>query len=452
MARHRPFTFAPAGERPASALHRILIVGGGAGGLELAVRLGKDLGRRGRAEIVLVDPLLSHLWKPLLHEVAAGTLVVEEHGLDFLQQARRHHFRFHLGAMAGLDRQRREVRLAPIVDDNGLEIAPERHLWYDTLVIAVGSRDNDFGIPGVREHAVPLNGTNDAQAFHRRLMALFAQAEMLGRGPVKVTIVGGGATGVELAAELSDAIGVLASYGAHVRQFPQPVEISLVDNAPRLLGALPDFMGAKAEADLRERGIKLYLERRVMEVRADEVVLSDGETGERLPTDITVWAAGIRCRDFLAGLDGLESNRLNQLVVRPTLQTTRDENIFAMGDCASCVPAPGEAPVPPKAQAAHQEAKFLARALALRLQGKALPSFTFHDRGTLISLGRGKAVGNLPDPVRDRTLVAEGVLAHFSYWALYRRHLAILIGLKRAFLAILGSWFSGRVQPKVKLH
>lgn len=282
------FTFAPAGPRTATGLHRIVIAGGGAGGLELAARLGERLGGKRKAEIVLVDPLLTHVWKPLLHEVAAGTLATAETGLDFLQQAKRHHFRFHLGAMASLDRQRKEIRLAPLRDELGGEIAPERSLWYDTLVIAIGSRDNDFGIPGVKEHALPLNGPDDAEHFHRRLLALFARAEMLDRGPVRVVIVGGGATGVELAAELLDSTQIIAAYGAHLQQYPTAIKICLVDSAPRLLPALPEHLGKQSAHDLAARGVEIRLRQKVIGIDKDKVILADGDQQQVVTSDITV--------------------------------------------------------------------------------------------------------------------------------------------------------------------
>lgn len=452
MREEPDYTFVPAAGRTPDARHRIVIVGGGAGGLELAVRLGDDLGRRQQAEVVLVDPMLTHLWKPLLHEVAAGTLMVEENGLDFLQQARRHHFHFHLGTLTALDRGRKEIGLAPLVDETGQEIAPARSLWYDTLVIAIGSRDNDFGIPGVREHALPLNGPDDALRFHRRLLALLARAEMLDYGPVRVIIVGGGATGVELAAELHEATREIASYGARLRRFEQPVEITVIDGAPRLLAALPEAVARKAGDDLRDKGVRILLQRRVTEVRNAQVVVTGEAGNETLDADIVVWAAGIRAPDVLANLDGLETNRLNQLVVGPTLQCTRDDAVFAMGDCASVDPGPGAAPVPPKAQAAHQQARLLARSLRRQLEGEPLLRFEFHDRGSLISLGQHEAVGNVQRDLRGHTLLLEGVLARFSYWLLYRRHLATLLGYARTVVAVVGAWLSGRVQPRVKLH
>src|SRR5256885_17187272 len=130
--------------------HRIVIVGGGAGGLELATRAGDRFGRTGRAAVTLVDKNETHLWKPLLHEIAAGSMDIHAHQLDYLAQARWHHFTFVLGALEGLDRQSHHVRVAAVRDDEGMQILPARTVAYDTLVIAIGSESNDFGTPGVR--------------------------------------------------------------------------------------------------------------------------------------------------------------------------------------------------------------------------------------------------------------------------------------------------------------
>src|SRR5262245_7066379 len=147
--------------------HHVVIVGGGAGGLELATRLGDRLGRRGRARITLVDRSRTHLWKPLLHEFAAGTMDLDDHALDYLAQAHWHGFHFQLGEMDGLDRERRVVSVAPTLDDDGRELIPRREIGYDTLVIAVGSHTNDFGTPGAREHAISLDRSDQAGLFHR---------------------------------------------------------------------------------------------------------------------------------------------------------------------------------------------------------------------------------------------------------------------------------------------
>lgn len=138
------------------ARHRVVIVGGGAGGLELATHLGDTLSKRGTADITLIDKHRTHVWKPKLREIAAGSMDMSAHEVDYLAQAHWHRFRIRLGELTGIDRERREVRVAPYMDDEGRLVTPARAFRYDTLVIAIGSLSNDFGTPGVREHALRL--------------------------------------------------------------------------------------------------------------------------------------------------------------------------------------------------------------------------------------------------------------------------------------------------------
>lgn len=440
----------------AACRHRIVIVGGGAGGLELAARLGDACGlhrsrrhrSRGSAEIILVDAALTHLWKPLLHEVAAGTLAPQEGRLDFLQQAREHHFRFHLGRLEAVERARRRIWLAPLVDEEGMEIAPRRPLAYDTLVIAIGAIDNDFGTPGVREHAISLNTADEADRFHRRLLSLCARAELTTGEPVHLVIVGGGATGVELAAELSGAADEIASYGMQLRRLGLPLRITVLEAGDTLLAGLPREIAAHARADLLGRGVDVRTGAKVAEVRADCVLLKDGE---RLAADLAVWAAGVQGPLVLEGLDGLETNERRQLRVRTTLQTTVDDDIFALGDCACCQPDPERPPVPPRAQAAQQQAQLLARSLKRRLAGRPPLPFRYHDRGTIVSLGREQAVGSMRTGAGRRYTIG-GLGACFGYWLLYRRHLAVLMGTLRTLLVTVGNWLVRRARPRVKLH
>lgn len=431
-----------------AALHRIVIVGGGAGGLELAARLGDDMGRSEKAEIVLVDATLTHLWKPLLHEVAAGTLGPSENEFDFLQQAREHHFRFELGKLAAVDRLRKQIWLAPLVDEAGLEIAASRPIDYATLVICIGAVDNDFGTPGVRTHAHSLNSKADAERFHRRLLALCARAELGSGDPVRVAIVGGGATGCELAAELASAADIIASYGVQLARLRRPLRITLIEMEPRLLGALPADVAARVHTDLLARDIGIRLGRRVAEVSAGGIVLDDDE---HIDCELTVWAAGVRGQDILQSLDGLAINRQGQLLVLATLQTTEDENVFAFGDCASCRPRLFAPPVPPTAQAAGQQAKLLAVSLRRRVAGKTLLLFNYEERGSIVSLGHDDAVGKVATRY-GHELTVDGLAARFTYWILYRRHLALLLGTIRTFILTVGQWLSTRIQPRVKLH
>ncbi|HYB56697.1 MAG TPA: NAD(P)/FAD-dependent oxidoreductase, partial [Alphaproteobacteria bacterium] len=348
--------------------HRIVIVGGGAGGLELATRLGDRLGRRERAEITLVDKARAHLWKPLLHEVAAGSMDMGHHELDYLAQAHWHHFRYRIGKMIGLDRARREVQVAPVLDEAGAEVTPRRSFAYDTLVIAVGSVCNDFGTPGVADYAIALDTPEEAKRFHRRLVdaciRAHAQAGPLRPEQLQIAIVGAGATGVELAAELHHTTRELVAYGLDRIDPDKDVRIHVIEASERILPALPEHLSKGIEDLLHSLGVEVHTAARVAEVAPDGLRLA---SGKHIAAELVVWAAGVKAPEVLARLDGLESNRINQLVVRPTLETTRDASIFALGDCAACPWPAGKGNVPPRAQAAHQQASHLVRSLERRL-------------------------------------------------------------------------------------
>ncbi len=430
--------------------HHIVIVGGGAGGLELATRLGRTLGKRKRARITLVDVNLTHIWKPLLHEVAAGSLNTTDNELNYLAQAKWNHFDFQLGRLTGLDRNANTIQLAATLDNKGNELVPARSLKYDTLVLAVGSLTNDFGTPGASEHCIFLDCLQNAQHFHQRLLGEYLSAHTRdgNNEQVSVAIVGAGATGVELAAELRNAARMLSDYGLdHIR--PENMHISILEAGPRILPALSDKLATTAHKELLKLGVNIRLGAQVKEVTAEGFITADGEL---IPATLKVWAAGVRAPAFLRELDGLETNRINQLVVETTLQTTRDANIFAMGDCAACPLEPGSPHnVPPRAQSAHQQAGLLVKSLALRLQGKPLPHYQYRDYGSLISLSSFTAVGNLMGGFMHNVNL-EGWMARIFYISLYRMHQMVLYGRFRTLLLMLGDRIGKRTHPKMKLH
>ncbi|MBI2295568.1 MAG: NAD(P)/FAD-dependent oxidoreductase [Betaproteobacteria bacterium] len=430
-----------------------MIVGGGAGGLELATRLGDILGRKGRARVTLVDCSRTHLWKPLLHEVAAGSMDLDHHALDYLAQARWHHFRFQLGRMDGLDRARRGVMVAPTFDEEGRELIPRREIAYDTLVIAVGSHTNDFDTPGAREHAVSLDTHEQAEIFHRRLVNACiranSQAGPLRPEQLKVAIIGGGATGVELAAELHKTTRELVAYGFDKIDPEKDVRFTIIEAAPRILPAVPERVSKAAEELLRGLNVRVLAGERVTKVTADGVMTAGGK---KIPAELTVWAAGIKAPDFLKDVGGLETNRSNQLVVRETLETTRDPDVFAFGDCACC-PWPGhEHCVPPRAQAAHQQATHLVRNLARRLAGRPLEPYVYRDFGSLLSLGEYSTVGSLMGFLLGGSIFIEGLFARLMYVSLYRMHLYALHGLAKVAFDTLARLITRRTEPRVKLH
>ena len=241
-----------------SARHRVVIVGGGAGGLELATRLGDRLARRGAVDVTLIDRNRTHLWKPKLHEIASGSMDLAAHELDYLAQSHWHHFRYRIGEMTALDRERREVHVAPSFDDEGREVTPKRAFGYDTLVIAVGSQSNDFGTPGVAEHALKLESQADARRFHARMVnaciRAHAQATPLRPEQLKVAIIGAGATGVELAAELHRTTRQVVAYGLDRVDADKDIKVTLIEAADRVLPALPPRLSQATEALLAQAG------------------------------------------------------------------------------------------------------------------------------------------------------------------------------------------------------
>ncbi len=430
----------------------VVVVGGGAGGLELATKLGDTLGKRGLARITLVDRARTHLWKPLLHSVAAGALRRSQHELNYLAQAHWHHFTYRYGEVIGLERAEKCLVIAEMRDDEGRIITPESRLAYDMLVMAVGSITNDFGTPGVREYAIPLETPEQASRFNRRLVNAFlranTQTEPVRPGQLHVAIIGAGATGTELAAELHNTVRTVISYGLERIDSARNVHIVLIEAADRILPVLPERLSTSAQAVLQSLGVEVRTRARVARVSPDGVFLGDGEL---IPAELVVWSAGVKAPDFLKDFGGLEVNRINQLAVLPTLQTTRDPDIFAIGDCAHCSLPGGSGAIPPRAQAAHQMAAHAFRQIRARLAGHPLQDFRYRDFGSLVSLGKYSTVGSLMGSLIQGNLFIEGMVARFVYRSLYKMHESALHGRAATFWRSLLIRNSERPTPPVKL-
>jgi NADH dehydrogenase len=355
--------------------------------------------------------------------------------------------------MEGIDRERKLVLTSATMDDEGRQVTPPRAFPYDTLVVCIGSVTNDFGTKGAAEFAVPLETPEQATRFNKRLvnacLRANAQPEPVRPGQLHVAIIGAGATGTELAAELHRTVREVVAYGM-TRLVPErDIQIILIEAAPRILPALPDRISVSTQATLEKLGIHVRTGARVAEVRADGVVLDGGEV---IPSELVVWSAGVKAPDFLRDIGGLESNRINQLVVLPTLQTTRDPDIFAIGDCAACPREGFPQGVPPRAQAAHQMASHMIAQIRARLEGRPLTPFRYRDFGSLVSLGRYETVGNLMGFAVGKSLFIEGFLARMMYRSLYAMHQAALHGPWTVAWRMLASQVSRRPDPGVKLH
>ena len=440
-------------------MQRIVIVGGGAGGLALATQLGKSLGKKGQAEITLVDAVRTHVWKPLLHQLAAGSFDTHAEEIEYLAQARWNHFKFRLGNLTGLSRAAKTVQLAASYDAAGREITPAQALPYDTLVIAVGSQTNDFGTPGAAEHTIKLDNPQAARHFNDRLINACIRAQTVprsaGSGRLTVAIVGGGATGVELAAELHAAARVLANYGFDHIHPEKDLQIVLVEASPRLLAQLPERLSEAAERELRKLAVEVHTNEKVVEVTENSLKMASGKV---ISSTISVWAAGVKAADFLKTLGAgdtsqpvLETNRLNQLLVNGNLQTSLDASIYAFGDCAACQQPDGSW-VPPRAQAAYQQAMYLTRALPRLIAGKSVKPFIFTDQGSLVSLAEYSSVGSLMGSLTKGSFFVEGQLAKLMYWGLHKQHQLALGGVKKTALITLSEMLDRTHRPRIKLH
>ena len=447
----------------AAAEHQIVIVGGGAGGLELATSLGNKFGKRKRASIILIDKTRSHIWKPKLHEIAAGSMDMSVHEVDFLAQSHWHHFTYRVGEMCGLDREQQLVHVAAFVDEDGKQVTPARSFRYDTLVIAVGSQSNDFGTPGVTEHAMKLESAADARRFNSRLINACVRAHAQ-PGPrlahqLQLAIIGAGATGVELSAELHRTTREVVAYGLDRIDPDKDITLNLIEAADRVLPALPPRLSAATLDLLQKLGVVVHTSAKVAEVLPEGVRLADGRV---IAAELVVWAAGVKAPDVLKNLAGLESNRINQLQVRASLQTTLDDKVFAIGDCAACPwpeapvspnAAPGQVSlVPPRAQAAHQQASHMAGQIQRLLAGKPLLDYKYRDFGSLVSLGDFSTVGNMMGGLIGGSLMIEGSFAKLMYLSLYKMHELALHGFPKVALETLARMITRRTEPHVKLH
>ena len=355
--------------------------------------------------------------------------------------------------MNGIDRDARFVSIAPLIEEGRELIGPHR-IRYDYLAIAAGSVTNDYGTPGASEHCLFLDDRTQADRFrHRLLNHCLRVSRTLSDQPaaaafVRVAIVGAGATGVELAAELYNSAAALAHYGLEVFDASR-LKVTLIEAGPRILPALPERLADAAKAELIALGVQVLTGTRVASITAEAIIT---QSGTEIPADLKVWAAGIRGAAVLKDIGGLETTPTCQLVVKATLQTTRDERIFAFGDCCACLLPGTTRPVPPRAQAAHQMAATVFENLK-RLQDKRpLVDFIYRDHGSLVSLSRFSTVGSLMGNLIGGRMAIEGRLARFVYLSLYRMHLIAIHGWLRGVALILVGHVNRIVRPRLKLH
>lgn len=427
---------------------RIIVVGGGAGGLELATKLGRTLGRKRRATVTLVDRKASHLWKPLLHEVATGSMDAGVDALSYRAHAKNHSFDFQMGSLQSIDRENKSIKLAALYDEHDELLMPERELEYDILVLAIGSTSNDFNTPGVRDNCILLDSPEQAHRFRTEMNNQFLKLHAnKDQKTVDIAIVGAGATGVELSAELHNAVKELRTYGFGDLDSSR-LNVNLVEAGERILPALPPRISSAAHSELTKLGVNVRTA--TMVTKADETGLTTKD-GDHIPAQIMVWAAGIKAPDFMKEIAGLETNRINQLVVKPTLQTTRDDDIYVIGDLACCEQEDGSF-VPPRAQAAHQMASRCFSNIVAKMTDRAQKPYVYSDHGSLVSLSRFSTVGSLMGNLTKGSMMVEGRIARVVYISLYRMHLVALHGVFKTGLMMLVGRINRVLRPNLKLH
>jgi NADH:ubiquinone reductase (H+-translocating) len=400
---------AAGGASGAAGAPKVVIVGGGFAGLS-ALHALKGSG----ADVMLVDRNVYSTFQPLLYQVATAGLASSDVAYALWSATRKAGARFHKGALAGVDFAGRLARLS----DGTV-------LPYDYLILATGVSANFFGIPGAGEHTISLYTRRDAIALRERLLAEIETRSWGGsRAGLSITIAGGGATGVELAGTLAELRNI-ALPSSFPTVDPATVKVTLIEQAPALITAFKPQEQEYARRQLLKRGVDVRLNTAIKEVTPDGVLLADGST---VASDLTVWAAGVAAPAAIAEL-GLPSGRHGRLAVGQDLRVEGQDRVFATGD----ISVDNDDPVAQLAQPAIQQGRHAARQVRRLMAGQATQPFSYHDKGTMATIGRASAVVELPIGLRLR-----GLLAWLAWLGL---HLYTLLGGRNRIVALVNlSW------------
>ena len=427
---------------------KIIVVGGGAGGLELVIKLARHYKKNADVDVTLIDCNPTHIWKPLLHEIATGSLNSNHDESSYLMLARKYRFAFVLGRVDKVDVANSAVHIQATSDDESVEIVAARDLSYSRLVLSVGSLCNDFGTPGVEANCLLLDTRVQAERFHQqfinqlhRIHGADDEARRL-----SLVIVGAGATGVELAADLHNVAKRLPEYGFKAFSSDR-LRVMIVEASPRILGQLPERVSTSVSRELEKIGVEIRTDTMVSAIEPDVIQTKSGQT---ISADLVVWAAGIKAPTFISQSD-LPTDNIGRVKVNAHLQVEGVDSIFAIGDCCAC-PMDDGTMVPPRAQSAHQMAKIAYKNIVADLEGKPMRIFKYKDFGSLISLSEFSTVGNLMGNLMRGTVFVEGWLARMFYLSLYRMHQSAVHGFGAMLLIMLGDTIYKATRADIKLH
>lgn len=294
-----------------------------------------------------------------------------------------------------------------------------------------------------------LDSVSGARRFQNALLDNFTRLHQSGTNneTLDIAIVGGGATGIELSAELYHVTDLLKMYGL-TNVTGKRLRVHLIEAGPRVLPALSERIATSAKQALTKLGVTVHENTAVQEASEDGFITRDGQT---IPANILVWAAGVKAPDFFKELSDFELNRANQIKVNSYLQSTVDDTIYVLGDCAAFIDEKG-IQVPPRAQSAHQMASTIQRNIIATLSDKPLTEFVYRDHGSLVNLSRFSTVGSLMGNLAGSTFFVEGKVARVMYMSLYRMHQLAIHGWVKTFALWVSEKLLRVVRPRMKLH
>lgn len=407
--------------------HTIVILGGGFAGMYAYRRLYRYFHGSREVSITIVSKNNYFLFTPLLHEVATGSLA-EDHIIESIFSAIECcDNRLLVDNILGVDLARREV------------ILEKNRLKYDFLVVALGAKTNFFGVKGAEEYAIGLKDISDAKKIKTFMTKSFSEAQMMKgkeaiRKKLTFTVVGGGPTGVELVAEMQELINT--TYRAYFgEKLVNEAQVTLIHRGKELLERFHPEIRKKALQVLRKKGIKVNLQKEVVEVKADEIVFTDKES---IPSALTVWAAGVTPVS-IAFSPEIKKEKDNRLIVRSTLAAWDYPEVFVAGDMMSMWDERGTSqPIPQTAQAAVLEGELAGENVYRIIKGRELQIFRYQSKGALVSLGQWMAAGEIH---------SVPFFGHFAWWLWRTVYLTKMISFKKKILVAL-DWTANLFSPR----
>ncbi len=392
----------------------VVIVGAGFGGLTAVRSLGAA-----PVDVTLIDQYNFHTFSPLLYQVATAGVAPHDIAPSVRGVVRREqNAEFHMARVVGIDFDGRRVL-----------VADGDPITYDYLILAAGAVSSDFGVPGVREHALPLKSLEDAIHVRTTVLRQFEQADrnraLIEHGALRVVVAGGGPTGVELSGALAELFTMVLAKDFDTLDI-KSAEVMLIEATGTLLNSFSARSQAEAVRELEARGVKVRLNTAIASVDADGVELADGT---RIASHAVIWCAGVKANP-LADRLGLAQTARGELAVDDDLTVPTHPEVFVIGDLAAATDRGGR-PYPQLAPVAMQQARHVARSIARGRRGKRTRRFRYVDKGTMATIGRRSAVAELPLGIR-----LGGTLGWLSWLAL---HLVFLVGFRNR-LVVLVNW------------